>query len=62
DVDDSMIDSLRFLVQNQRERERLGLNARRLAEKDYSWAVIGNKLENTYRRFGTHRTSRKRDI
>ncbi|HYB59168.1 MAG TPA: glycosyltransferase [Candidatus Acidoferrales bacterium] len=62
DADESMIDSLRFLVQNQRERERLGLNARRLAEKDYSWAVIGNKLENTYRRFGTHRASRKRNI
>jgi glycosyltransferase involved in cell wall biosynthesis len=61
-IGEPMIDSLRCLIQNQRERERLGQNARRLAEEAYSWAVIGNKLENTYRRYGTAQASRNRTI
>lgn len=59
-IGESMINSLRFLLQNRRERERLGLNARRLAEEEYSWTVIGDKLEDTYQRCGTQRARRHR--
>jgi glycosyltransferase involved in cell wall biosynthesis len=61
-IGEPMIDSLRLLVQSRQERERLGLNARRLAEEEYSWAVIGNKLEDTYRRFGTQGVDKTRTV
>ena len=51
-IDNEMIDSLKYLVHNRQERERLGLNARRLAEDEYSWGVIGDKLDHTYRKLG----------
>jgi glycosyltransferase involved in cell wall biosynthesis len=56
-IDKEMIDSLKYLVHNRQERERLGLNARRLAEDEYSWGVIGDKLDNTYRRLGKQTSS-----
>ena len=59
-IDESMIDSLRFLVQNRQERQRLGKNARKLAEGEYSWGVIGDKLDNTYRKCATRRVGRRR--
>jgi polysaccharide biosynthesis protein PslH len=48
-IDREMVESIKYLVQNPQERERLGLNARRLAEDEYSWSVIGDKLDSTYR-------------
>jgi polysaccharide biosynthesis protein PslH len=51
-IDNEMIDSLKYLVHNRKERERLGLNARRLAEDEYSWGVIGDKLDHTYKSLG----------
>ena len=60
-IDKEMIDSLKYLVHNRQERERLGLNARRLAEDEYSWGVIGDKLDLTYRKLGK-RGAPKSDI
>jgi glycosyltransferase involved in cell wall biosynthesis len=57
-IDKGMIDSIKYLVQNRQERERLGLNARRLAEDEYSWGVIGDKLFSTYRRVEKQRVRR----
>jgi glycosyltransferase involved in cell wall biosynthesis len=60
DIDKGMVDSIKYLVQNRQERERLGLNARRLAEDEYSWGVIGNTLDCTYRRVEKQRARRRR--
>ncbi len=60
DIDREMIDSIKYLVQNRQERERLGLNARRLAEDEYSWGVIGDKLNSTYKRVEKQRARRRR--
>jgi glycosyltransferase involved in cell wall biosynthesis len=49
DIHAEMIDSISYLVNNPQERERLGLNSRRLAENEYGWGPIGDKLESTYR-------------
>jgi glycosyltransferase involved in cell wall biosynthesis len=57
-TDEEMIDSIKCLVENRQERERLGLNARRLAEDEYSWDIIGDKLDNTYRGLGKLRARR----
>jgi glycosyltransferase involved in cell wall biosynthesis len=59
-IDKEMVDSIKYLVQNRQERERLGLNARRLAEDEYSWGIIGDKLDSTYRRVEKQRTRRNR--
>ncbi len=42
------IDALKLLINNEGERERLGSNARLLAEQRYDWAKIGDKLHNVY--------------
>jgi glycosyltransferase involved in cell wall biosynthesis len=49
DIGKEMVESIKYLVQNRKERERLGLNARRLAEDEYSWGIIGGKVDSTYR-------------
>jgi glycosyltransferase involved in cell wall biosynthesis len=59
-IDKEMVNSIKYLVQNRQERERLGLNARRLAEDEYSWGIIGDKLDSTYRRVEKQRTRRNR--
>jgi polysaccharide biosynthesis protein PslH len=59
-VDKEMIDAIKYLVQNKQERERLGLNARRLAEDEYGWGIIGDKLDDTYRRLSKQRARRLR--
>jgi polysaccharide biosynthesis protein PslH len=48
DTIDEIVDAIGCLVRNKQERERLGLSARRLAEKEYNWGTIGEKLVNTY--------------
>jgi len=59
-IDKELIDSIKYLVYNRQERERLGLNARRLAEDEYSWGIIGEKLDSTYRKLGKQRDRRQR--
>ena len=51
-VDDEMVDAIKYLAQDRHERDRLGLNARRLVEKEYTWEIIGDKLNDTYRTVG----------
>jgi len=50
DSNQEIISALNYLVQNGQERERLGLSARGLAESEYNWDIIGDKLDNTYRK------------
>lgn len=47
-VDESFTESLKFLLENESVRLRLGNNARKLAEEKYDWKKIGNKLNNLY--------------
>ena len=44
------IDSLKFLIDNENERNKMGLNAFKLAEKHYNWIKIGKKLDDVYKR------------
>jgi glycosyltransferase involved in cell wall biosynthesis len=57
---EEMVKAVKYLAQNQHERERLGLNARRLAEDEYSWGIIGDKVDSTYRRVEKQRALRHR--
>lgn len=47
-IDDEFINSIKYLVDNEFERKRIGLNARRLAEIEYDWEKIGENLNNLY--------------
>jgi glycosyltransferase involved in cell wall biosynthesis len=48
-IDKEIVSIIKYLVQNSKERERLGLNARGLVENIYNWDLIGDKLDSTYR-------------
>jgi polysaccharide biosynthesis protein PslH len=48
-INKEIISAIKYLVQNREERQRLGLNARKLAENEYNWDIIGDKLDYTYR-------------
>jgi len=50
DVNDEFIEAIKYLINNEQERERIGANARRLAEEEYDWNKIGNKLIKLYKR------------
>jgi glycosyltransferase involved in cell wall biosynthesis len=50
DVNNEIVSAIEYLAQNTQERERLGLNARRLLENEYTWDLIGDKLDDTYRK------------
>lgn len=41
DVNKEFIKAIQYLIENENERDRLGSNARRLAEEKYDWAKIG---------------------
>lgn len=43
-VDDEFIEKIRYLVENEDEMLRLGVNARKLAEDKYDWDIIGADL------------------
>jgi len=45
DVDDKFIDAIEFLANNEKERRRLGVNARNLAVQEYDWERIGAKMD-----------------
>jgi len=49
DVNEDFIDAIKYLIDNEEERKRLGANARRLAEEEYDWDKIGEKLDRLYR-------------
>jgi len=44
------IESLLYLAYDEKERRRIGKNARRLVKRKYDWKVIGKKLDQLYRR------------
>lgn len=46
------------LLNDEQLRRRLGANARALAEKEYAWEVIGNRLNRIYAEIGDRRTDR----
>ena len=48
DVNEEFINAIKYLVNNEEERERIGANARRLAEEEYDWNRIGEKLDELY--------------
>lgn len=50
DINEKFINAIKYLINNKEERERLGANARRLAEEEYDWNKIGEKLDKLYRR------------
>lgn len=49
DVNEEFINAIKYLIDNEEERERIGANARRLAEEEYDWDKIGEKLDKLYR-------------
>ena len=50
DVNEEFIDAIKYLIDNEQEREIIGANARRLAEEEYDWDKIGEKLDKLYKR------------
>lgn len=55
DVNEKFVDAIKYLVNNEKERERIGSNARRLAEEEYDWDKIGEKLNALYKRIVAER-------
>ena len=49
DVNDEFINAIKYLIENEEERKRIGTNARRLAEEEYDWEKIGEKLDKLYK-------------
>lgn len=49
DVNDAFINAIKYLIDNEQERKRIGANARRLAEEEYDWNKIGEKLDKLYK-------------
>jgi len=49
DVNEKFVDAIKYLIDNKQEREKIGANARRLAEEEYDWDKIGEKLDKLYR-------------
>lgn len=48
DVNEAFINAIKYLIDNKQERKRIGANARRLAEEEYDWNKIGDKLDKLY--------------
>jgi glycosyltransferase involved in cell wall biosynthesis len=47
-VDERFVDQVAYLLENERERARLGDNARKLLEAKYTWDAIGVQLLSAY--------------
>ena len=56
-VNEEFINALKYLIDNEQERERIGANARRLAEEEYDWDKIGEKLNALYKRIVAERSN-----
>jgi glycosyltransferase involved in cell wall biosynthesis len=50
DVNEEFINAIKYLIDNEEERKRISANARKLAEEEYDWDKIGEKLDKLYRR------------
>ena len=50
-VNEEFIDAIKYLIDNEQERKGIGSNARKLAEEEYDWNKIGEKLNDLYRGF-----------
>lgn len=50
DVNEEFIDAIKYLIDNEKERKRIGANARKLAEEEYDWNKMGKKLDGLYKR------------
>jgi glycosyltransferase involved in cell wall biosynthesis len=50
DVDEEFIQAILYLITDQSERRRIGYNARKLAQDDYDWCIIGRNLSQLYTR------------
>lgn len=48
DVNEGFIAAINHLIDNEEERKRIGANARKLAEEEYDWDKIGEKLNGLY--------------
>ena len=49
DVNEEFINAIKYLIDNEQERKRIGANARKLAEEEYDWDNIGEKLDKLYK-------------
>lgn len=49
DVNEDFIKMIEYLIENPKIRKKLGHNARKLAEKKYSWEKIGERLIKVYK-------------
>ena len=49
-INEEFINVIQYLINNKQERKRIGANARRLAEEEYDWDKIGEKLDELYRK------------
>lgn len=49
DVNEDFIEALKYLIFNERERKRIGKNARELVKEKYDWKKIGKKLNKLYK-------------
>jgi len=50
DVNEEFIAAIEYLINNEKVRKKIGANARRLAEEEYDWNKIGEKLDELYKR------------
>lgn len=48
DVNEDFINAIKYLINNEQDRKRIGENARKLAEEEYDWDKIGGKLDSVY--------------
>ena len=49
-VNEGFINAIKHLINNEEERRKIGANARKLAEEEYDWDKIGEKLDKLYRK------------
>lgn len=49
DVNQEFVEAIKYLADNEQERRRIGENAQKLIEDNYSWEKIGEKLNELYR-------------
>ncbi|MEN4069247.1 MAG: glycosyltransferase family 4 protein [Methanobacterium sp.] len=48
DINEEFTNAIKYLIDNEQERKRIGANARKLAEEKYDWGKIGEKLDKLY--------------
>ncbi|MEN6552517.1 MAG: glycosyltransferase family 4 protein [Methanobacterium sp.] len=48
DINTHFIEAINYLIENKEERKRIGSNGKQMAEKEYGWDSIGQKLNDLY--------------